>query len=458
METSTFMAICIIATITALVAAVCSVISLASARKTEGRLDLLLTRLQQIEAEDARAKEATINELQHMQEFVHRDLGDSSQRIEAANTSMSQLHDVVHELQTSMVKELGDNRSQQERRLGEVQEKVATSMKDVQDSVSTQLMGIRQDNSKSLDQIRNTVDEKLQRTLNDRLTQSFSQVSNQLEEVYKGLGEMKSVASGVKDLRKVLSNVKTRGILGEIQLGAILKEMLSPNQYAENVATLPGSNERVEYALYIPVSEGETIWLPIDSKFPGETYEHLRDAEESGDATAVDKAWKSLESTIKGEAQTIHDKYIGPPDTTNFGIMFLPFEGLYAEVVNRSGLLEELQRRYHVNVAGPSTMAALLSTVQMSFQTFAIQRRANEIQKVLAAIKAEFPKYQVALQKAQKQISTANKTLDSLVTTRTRAVERVLKDVTNLDADAEADMILGIDEPVLQDGAESDDE
>lgn len=460
MDTNMLIIICALAAIAGLVAAVCSVASLSRAKKTSDRLDALSEKQQELEASMARAQESTTSELQHTREFITSGLASEARQIDAASSAVAQLNGVVRDLQTNMVKELGDNRSQQEQRLGEVQEKVASSMKGVQDSVSQQLTGIRQDNSQSLEQIRQTVDEKLQSTLNERLTQSFHQVSEQLEQVYKGLGEMKGVANGVQDLRKVLSNVKTRGILGEIQLGAILQEMLSPSQYDENVATRPGSDDRVEFALRIPVSEGETIWLPIDSKFPGETYAHLHDAEDSGDPAEVESAWKLLETTIKNEARDIHTKYVSPPDTTNYGIMFLPFEGLYAEVANRPGLLEELQRRYRVNVAGPSTMAALLSTVQMSFQTFAIQRRANEIQKVLAAIKAEFPKYQDTLLKAQKQINTANKTLDTLVTTRTRAVEKVLKNVTSLDDGADADEILNVGASVelLPEGDDEDGE
>ena len=299
-----------------------------------------------------------------------------------------------------------------------------------------------------LDTIRATVDEKLANTLNDRLGASFRQVSEQLEAVYKGLGEMQTVAGGVKDLKRVLSNVKTRGILGEVQLGAILADILAPDQYAENTVTKPGSSERVEFAVKLPVEGGEPIWLPIDSKFPGDTYEHLRDAIEAGDADAVAVARKALEQVIRQEARDISEKYLSVPDTTNFGIMFLPFEGLYAEVVDRPGLIETLQRDYQVSVAGPSTMAVILNSLQMSYQTFAFQRQADAIQKVLSAVKAEFPKYQAELRRALKQIETAGKTVDGIINTRTNVIERKLRDVTAMEDDAEAAELLGLDAPV----------
>lgn len=313
------------------------------------------------------------------------------------------------------------------------------------DQTEARMDKMRETVAGQLDTIRATVDEKLASTLNDRLGASFKQVSEQLEAVYKGLGEMQTVAGGVKDLKRVLSNVKTRGILGEVQLGAILADILAPDQYAENIATKPGSSERVEFAVKLPVEGGEPIWLPIDSKFPGDTYEHLRDAIEAGDTDAVAAARKSLEQVIRQEARDISEKYLSVPETTNFGIMFLPFEGLYAEVVDRPGLIECLQRDYQVSVAGPSTMAVILNSLQMSYQTFAFQRQADAIQKVLSAVKAEFPKYQAELRRALKQIETAGKTVDGIINTRTNVIERKLRDVTAMEDDAEAAELLGLD-------------
>ena len=313
------------------------------------------------------------------------------------------------------------------------------------DQTEARMEKMRETVGGQLDTIRATVDEKLASTLNDRLGASFRQVSEQLEAVYKGLGEMQAVAGGVKDLKRVLAGVKTRGILGEVQLGAILADILAPDQYTENVATKPGSSERVEFAVRLPVEGGEPVWLPIDSKFPGDTYEHLRDAVESGDVDAVAAARKALEQVIRQEARDISEKYLSVPETTNFGIMFLPFEGLYAEVVDRPGLLEALQRDYQVSVAGPSTMAVILNSLQMSYQTFAFQRQADAIQKALSAVKAEFPKYQAELRRALKQIETAGKTVDGIINTRTNVIERKLRDVTAMEDDAEAAELLGLD-------------
>ncbi|MFR8956255.1 MAG: DNA recombination protein RmuC [Collinsella intestinalis] len=314
----------------------------------------------------------------------------------------------------------------------------------VRETVDVQLSAIRRDNELKLEAIRATVDEKLATTLNDRLGASFKQVSSQLEAVYRGLGDMQNIASGVGDLKRVLSNVKTRGILGEVQLGAILRDILTADQYAENVATKPGSTERVEFAVKLPVEGGDPIWLPIDSKFPGDTYEHLRDAIEAGDAEGVAAARRALEQVIKAEAKDISSKYLSVPETTNFAIMFLPFEGLYAEVVDRPGLIECLQRDYQVNIAGPSTMAVILNSLQMSYQTFAFQRRADEIQRVLSAVKAEFPKYQAELRRALRQIETAGKTVDGIINTRTNVIERKLKSVTAMEDDALAAELLEI--------------
>ena len=326
----------------------------------------------------------------------------------------------------------------------------------VRETVDKQLSDMRKENEAKLELMRQTVDEKLQKTLDERMTQSFQRVSTQLEQVHQGLGEMRGLAEGVGDLKKVLSGVKTRGIVGEIQLGAILRDILSPEQYEENVATVSGSTERVEFAVKLPGESGETVWLPIDSKFPGDTYEHLVDAINAGNEEAIAAAKKSLETRIKAEAKDISTKYIAPPETTNFAILFLPFEGLYAEVVSQTGLLEQLQREYRVNVCGPSTMAALLNSLQMGFQSVAIQKHADEIQKVLSAVKTEFETYQAQLEKAQKQIRTAETTIDKILTTRTKAMNRKLRAVTALESLEDAQSALGLVEGTAED--QEDDE
>ncbi len=314
-------------------------------------------------------------------------------------------------------------------------------------AMNEQLGLIRQDNQRQLDEIRATVDERLTKTLNDRLSVSFKQINDNLEAVYKGLGDMQSLATGVGDLKKTLSNVKTRGILGEVQLGAILREILTPSQYEENVATKPGSSERVEFAVKLPVEEGEPILLPIDAKFPGDLYSQLCDALEAGDPDQVKALRKQLEDRIKSESKDISTKYISVPETTNFAIMFLPFEGLYAEVVNMPGLVERLQRDWQVCVAGPSTMSAILGSLQMSYQTFALQRQTDEVLKVLQAVKAELPVYQKELERAKKQIDRASATVEGIITTRTNVMQRKLKTIS--------DGLAGDDATNVLDGADA---
>lgn len=303
-------------------------------------------------------------------------------------------------------------------------------------TVSTQLEAIRTDNGAQLERMRRTVDERLTKTLGDRLSASFSTINTQLEAVDRGLGEMRGLASGVGDLKKVLANVKTRGTLGEVQLGAILSEVLAPEQYGAQVVVKPGSSERVDFAVRLPVDQGEPILLPLDAKFPGDAYVALRDAVDAGDAASVEDARARLERRIKDEAKSISEKYLSVPDTTNFAVMFLPFEGLYAEVVSMPGLVERLQRDYRVNVAGPSTMAALLNSLQLSYQTFRLQRRTDEVLRTLQAVKAELPRYQEALRRAKRQIDTAGNTVDSIITTRTNAMERRLRGIDLGGADA----------------------
>ena len=314
------------------------------------------------------------------------------------------------------------------------------NLESIRRAMVTQLSGIREENNRQLEQMRQTVDEKLQKTLNDRITQSFQLVNERLEQVYAGLGEMKTLAGGVGDLKKVLSNVKTRGILGEVQLGAILEQILSPEQYEANVKTRPNSTHYVEYAVKLPGTDEGTVWLPIDAKFPIDAYSQLLEAYETGDADAVKAAGSVLEQRIKAFARDIRDKYVAPPHTTDFGIMFLPIEGLYAEVVRR-GLIEALQNEYRINIAGPTTMAALLNSLQMGFRTLAIQKRSGEVWKLLGAVKTEFDRFGTVVEAAQQRLEQAGNELDKLVGVRTRQIQRRLAQVTSL-PEAEASALI----------------
>lgn len=306
-------------------------------------------------------------------------------------------------------------------------------LENIRRTMEQQLDDIREDNNKQLEEMRETVDKKLQKTLEEKMNQSFALVSERLEQVYKGLGEMQTLAVGVGDLKKVLSNVKTRGIVGEIQLGSILEDILTPDQYDTNVATKAGSRDVVEFAVKLPAHDDGFIYLPIDSKFPGDTYAALRDAYESGSKEAVEAAAKALTVTIRREAKDIRDKYIDPPNTTEFAVMFLPFEGLYSEVVNR-GMVEVLQREYKVSIAGPSTMAALLNSIQMGFRTLAVQKRSAEVWKLLGSVKNEFETFNAVLVATQNKLDQANKELDKLVGVRSRQISRKLAAVESNEA------------------------
>ena len=298
-------------------------------------------------------------------------------------------------------------------------------------SMSENLERMQTGNQAQLDSIRKTVDEKLQETLDRKLNDSFQLVSQRLEQVYKGLGEMQNLAQGVGDLKKVLSNVKTRGVLGEVQLGAILEQLLTPDQYAVNVATKQGSQANVEYAIRLPGNDGSPVWLPIDAKFPLDAYEQVLAAYDTADAVQVETAVKALKTRVKGFAKDVQTKYIDPPNTTDFAILFIPVEGLYAELV-RAGMVEVLQREHKVTLAGPTTMSALLNSLQMGFRTLAIQKRSSEVWKVLGAVKGEFDKFATVLEATQNRLNQANAELDKLVGTRTRQIQRTLKNVESL--------------------------
>lgn len=302
-------------------------------------------------------------------------------------------------------------------------------------SLGDSLERMQAGNQAQLDGIRKTVDEKLQQTLDRKLNDSFQLVSERLEQVYKGLGEMQTLATGVGDLKKVLSNVKTRGVLGEIQLGAILEQMLAPDQYATNVATQKGSQANVEYAVRLPGNDGTPVWLPIDAKFPLDAYEQVLNAYDAADALQVEAAVKQLKTRVKTFARDVQTKYIDPPATTDFAILFIPVEGLYAELV-RAGMVEELQREYKVTLAGPTTMSALLNSLQMGFRTLAIQKRSGEVWKVLGKVKTEFDTFASVLEATQNRLNQANAELDKLVGVRTRQIQRTLKNVESLPIDS----------------------
>lgn len=301
-----------------------------------------------------------------------------------------------------------------------------------------------QNTEKKLEEMRATVDEKLQKTLHERIGQSFELVSKQLENVQKGLGEMQTLAQDVGGLKRVLSNVKIRGTIGEVQLSMLLEQILAPDQYDTNVKTKPGSDKLVEFAVKLPGrAEGdESVYLPIDAKFPKDVYEQLLDAYESGDLQRVETTSRILEQTIRGMAKDIRDKYLAPPHTTDFGIMFLPFESIYAEVTRRAALLEQLQQEYHVIVTGPTTLAAILNSLQMGFRTLAIQKRSSEVWRILGGVKAEFEKFGGLLEKAQKNLQTANNQLEEVMGKRTRAIQRQLRSVEALPAKEEQNALL----------------
>ena len=328
-------------------------------------------------------------------------------------------------------------RSQQES-LHQALTRLDTQLEQLRQSVQQSLATLRQDNDRQLTEMRRTVDEKLTQSLDKRLNDSFAQVSQRLEQVYKGLGEMQTLASGVGDLKKVLSGVKTRGNWGEMQLSALLKQLMAPGQYDENVAVVPGSAERVEFALRLPGRDGEITFLPIDSKFPQEDYLRLTEASQAADRDAVEEARKALAQRMKQEARRISSKYIAPPHTTDFAVMFLPVEGLYAEVVQIPGLTESIQQEYRVVAAGPSTFAALLNALQMGFRTLAIEQRSGEVWKLLGQVKSDFGKFADTLDKTRQKLQQASESIDTAFT-RTRAIQKRLGAVETLDSGTEED-------------------
>jgi len=363
------------------------------------------------------------------------------QSAEATRTQNSQM-DAFGQQLTLLQKTLADTLAQQ---LGSVSEANARRMSEIRQTLETQLAQLQGSNAAKLEEMRATVDEKLQSTLQTRLGESFKQVAERLEQVHKGLGEMHTLAQGVGDLKHLLSNVKTRGMFGEAQLEALLEQVFVPDQYAAQVATIPGSRNMVDFAIRLPGrgADGAPLWLPIDAKFPNEDYERLLDAQGRADALGAEVAGRALEVRIRQEARSLNEKYVQPPHTTDFAILFLPTEGLYAEVLRRPGLMESLQREHRVTLAGPTTLLAILSSLQMGFRTLALEKRSSEVWQVLGAVKNEFGKFGDVLARVKTQTETVLKTLDS-AQVRSRAMGRVLKQVESL-PDAQAQALLPMD-------------
>jgi DNA recombination protein RmuC len=360
-----------------------------------------------------------------------------SEVLEQARGNRAEMSDSISRFATQLTEQLGsvariqnaqiDGFAQQLARLTESNERRLTDIRTV---LQTQLRELQADNTAKLELMRQTVDEKLHATLEQRLGESFKMVSDRLDQVHRGLGEMQALASDVGDLKRVLSNVKTRGIWGEVQLGSLLEQMLAPGQYEANVPTVPGSSERVEFAIVLP-GHDQRVLLPVDAKFPREDWERLQQAHDRADAKAADEAGRALEARLRVEAKRIRDKYIDPPHTTDFALLFLPTEGLYAEVVRRAGLVDELQRQHRVVLAGPTTLAALLNSLQMGFRTLAVQQRTSEVWTVLGAVKTEFGKFGDVLARTRQQLQTVTNSLDS-AEVRSRAIVRKLRDVESL--------------------------
>lgn len=403
-------------------------------------------------------KESQEHRLAEMAKILHQqfesfgrrltDFGQTAQ--ESAKQARVELSSALKDFKESLQKQMSDMAGLQKlqfdsfatqlMRLTESHEKKADELRG---SVDAKLKELQSDNAAKLEEMRKTVDEKLQGTLDKRLGESFKQVSDRLEQVHSGLGEMKNLASGVGDLKRVLTNVKTRGTWGEVQLGNLLEQILTSEQYEKNICTKPGARETVEFALKLPGPDeqaGKSVWLPIDAKFPKEDYERLVDASERGDGEAVDQAAKHLENRVRSQARDIRNKYLSPPHTTDFGLLYLPTEGLYAEVLRRPGLVDSIQKDMRVIVSGPTTLAALLNSLQMGFRTLAIQKRSSEVWKVLGAVKTDFSKFGDLLDKVKKKLDETSNTLDDAAS-RSRLLERKLKKVEALPA-TEAAIIL----------------
>ncbi len=416
-----------------------------TANAVQNSMDKLGQTLRESQRETAELQAKRISELTSAETRLMAELKDAqTQRFAAQDARLEAMQKSLNALLSERMDGLNTTVSQRlsevEKQFKEFREQSAANQEQLRKTMEERMTVMQTANSEKLEQMRATVDEKLQKTLDERISQSFKAVNDRLADVYKGLGEMQTLAGDVGDLKKVMAGVKTRGILGEIQLGAIISEMLSPEQYEENIVTRPGTANRVEFAIRLPGEGDVPVYLPIDAKFPADAYHHLVDAYEAGDPDRIKAASGELEARIKGAAKDIRDKYVEPPYTTTFGIMFLPFEGLYAEVV-RMGLVDVLQNQYRVSVAGPTTLAALLNSLQMGFRTLAIQKRSGEVWEVLGAVKTEFGNFEKVLAKAKERIDQTGDELDKLIGTRTRQINRKLKSVAELPA-ADAQKLL----------------
>lgn len=397
-------------------------------------------------SKETQEKRLSDNSLQFQQNFESfgRKLTEFSQiNQESAKQARTELSTGLKDFRDSLQKQMSDTAGMQKQQLGlfatqlaGLVDKIEKKFDELRTAVDGKLTQLQADNTAKLEEMRRTVDEKLQGTLEKRLGESFKQVSDRLEQVHKGLGEMQTLATGVGDLKRMLTNVKTRGTWGEMQLGNLLEQVLTPDQYGRNVQTNPSGRETVEFAIRLPGREnedGNIVWLPIDAKFPKEDYERLVDASERGDPVGVEQATKDLELRVRSQARDIRDKYISPPHTTDFGLLYLPTEGLYAEVVRRHGLVDALQREFRVNIVGPTTLAALLNSLQMGFRTLAIQKQSSEVWKVLGAVKTEFGKFGDILDKVKKKLDETGNTIDEAAH-RSRQLEKKLKRVEALPA------------------------
>jgi DNA recombination protein RmuC len=398
------------------------------------------------------AQLSSVASLQNQQiEGFKQELGKlvngNATQFDTMRESLQRQSQQAREEQGAALKRFGDTLQMQLTQLTEANDR---RIGEVRATLEQRLKEIETNNANKLEEMRRTVDEKLHATLEQRLGASFKLVSDRLEQVHRGLGEMQTLAAGVGDLKKVLTNVKTRGTWGEVQLETLLEQILTPDQYAKNVATVPKSSERVEFAIRLPGRNGagsrhdenEPVWLPIDAKFPREDYERLLDAQERADAAAVEEAGRALEARVRGEARTIAEKYVAPPHTTDFALLFLPTEGLYAEVLRRPGLSDQLQRDYRVTVAGPTTLTALLNSLQMGFRTLAIEQRSSEVWQVLGAVKTEFGKFGDVLAKTKAQLETVTRSIES-AEQRTRVMNRKLKQVEALPGEAASELLGG---------------
>ena len=415
----------------ALCAAVAVLLVLVVVLLVRGRAGEVAERLTALKMDNERLERALREEQRGGRQELAAAFGDFRQQVEQQlGTVSGHQRERMEQFALQLRHSLGDLGERNDKRLGEMRA-----------TLDSQLKSLQQDNSLQLEKMRATVDEKLQKTLEDRLGHSFKLVSERLEAVQRGLGEMQELASGVGDLKRVLGNVKTRGTFGEAQLGALLEQILVSEQYQANVATVAGSNERVEYAIRMPGPDRDgQVWLPIDAKFPREDYERLLDAQDKADTVAAAAAGDALERRIRDEAGKIRDKYVAPPQTTDFAVMYLPTEGLYAEVVRRPGLFEDLQRHQHVTVAGPTTLTAILNALQMGFRTLAIEQRSSEVWQLLGAVKTEFGKFGGVLERTRKQLDTVRNSIHS-AGVRTRAIERKLRGVESLPGESAKELL-----------------